>query len=461
MNTGKEDAAMKRPSKLSPTLLLVGAVLLASCAVPIPPAQAPTTAPGATSAATAAAPPAEKITLKIWRPGGAAVPPERANYWWDDNGEILAKWAEANPNIEIKIETIPFEQFDTKELTALKGGGAPDIMFVNHVTVGAAAGTGGLEPLEPCLTSQPTMDPKDWIPGMWAVGTREGKQYTVPWDTDTRVLWYNKKLLAEAGVNEPPKTWEELQASVKKIADLKKDGVYPWYYFGGSYWGVLYQDIGPWLVQMDTSFLTPDGTKSAALDPKTVQAFTHAVNLAKYAPEAAVNNEGPESDALFAQGKLAYYVWGMWYTDTLKQQNPNAKFDVDYSVALLPGPEAGKTGSSNGGWQLAISKDSKYKNEACKFLAWVTSPDIMALGTKAHIPTRLSAQKASYFKGDPVVEKSMEQAAFGRPPVATVPQLPELAQLVQKQFIRAVRGEVTPEQALTEIDKQITDLLKK
>jgi multiple sugar transport system substrate-binding protein len=151
----------------------------------------------------------------------------------------------------------------------------------------------------------------------------------------------------------------------------------------------------------------------------------------------------------------------MWYIDTLKQQNPNAKYDVDYAVTLLPGPEAGKTGSSNGGWQLAISKESKYQKEACKFLAWVTSPDIIALGTQTHIPTRLTAQKASYFKGNPVIEKSMEQAAFGRPPVATVPQLPELAQLVQKQFIRAVRGEVTPEQALTEIDKQITDLLKK
>jgi multiple sugar transport system substrate-binding protein len=432
------------------TILIIAGVLLGACVAPVAPAQP-----------AGAAQPAEKITLQVWRAGGAAVPPERANHWWDDNGEILAQWAEANPNIEIKIEDIPFEQYDTKQLTALSGGGAPDIMFVNHVTVGAAVGTGGLEPLEECIASQPTMDPKDWIPGMWAVGTREGKQYTVPWDTDTRVLWYNKKLLEEAGVTQPPTTWDELLASLQKIADLKKEGVYPWYYFGGSYWGVLYQDIGPWLVQMDTSFLTPDGTKSAALDPKTVQAFTHAVNLAKFAPEAAVNNQAQESDALFAQGKLAYYVWGMWYIDTLKQQNPDAQYGVDYAVALLPGPEAGKTGSSNGGWQLAISKESKHKAEACKFLAWVTSPEIMALGTKSHIPTRLSAQKADYFKGNPVVETSLQQAAFGHPPVPTVPQLPELAQLVQKQFIRAVRGEVTPEAALAEIDKQITELLAK
>jgi ABC-type glycerol-3-phosphate transport system substrate-binding protein len=42
-----------------------------------------------------------------------------------------------------------------------------------------------------------------------------------------------------------------------------------------------------------------------------------------------------------------------------------------------------------------------------------------------------------------------------------VTELPEIAQLVQKQFIRAVTGEVTAEEALKEIDKQITELLAK
>jgi multiple sugar transport system substrate-binding protein len=440
--------------------LLLGVVLLSACVV-VTPAPAPAGQPQAAAQPTeAAAAPAEKVTLEVWRPEGSAVPPERAGRWWDDNGEILKQWQEENPNIDVKVEDIPFEQFDTKELTALQGGGAPDVMFVNHVTVGTAFGTGGLEPLESCIQSQPTIDPKDWIPGMWGVGTRDGKQYTLPWDTDTRILWYNKKLLEEAGVTQAPGTWDELYQALDKIKALNKPDVSGWGYFGGSYWGVLYQDIGPWLVQMDTSFLSTDGNTSTALDPKTVKAFEHAVKLAQYAPEGAVNYTN-EMDALFAQGKQAFYVWGMWYSATLKELNPDWKYGVDYDVALLPGPEPGKTGSSNGGWQLAISKESAHKAEACKFLAFVTSTDIMALGTKDHIPTRLSAQKADYFKGDPVVEKSLEQAAYGRPPVTTVPELPEIAQLVQRNFIRAVTGELTADEALQEIDKEITDLLNK
>jgi multiple sugar transport system substrate-binding protein len=444
------------------TLLLLGCTgfPVTPAAAPAAPAQEGAAAPAEEGAAEPAEAPAEQITLEVWRPLGAAVPTERAGFWWDDDGEILEMWAKDNPNINIDIEDIPFEQFDTKELTALQGGGAPDIMFVNHVTVGTAFGTGGLEPLEECISSQPGIDPNDWIPGMWAVGTREGKQYTLPWDTDTRILWYNKKLLEEAGVTEAPQTWDDLYAAVDKIDALQKPDVSAWGYFGGSHWGVLYQDIGPWLVQMDTSFLTEDGNASAALDPKTVQAFEHAVRLAKSAPEGAVNYTD-EMDALFAQGKQVFYVWGMWYSATLAELNPDWKFGEDFDIALLPGPEAGQTGSSNGGWQLAISAESEHKAEACQFLAFVTSPENMALGTKDHIPTRLSAQDAEYFKGDPFVEKSLEQAAFGRPPVTTVPELPEIAQLVQRNFIRAVTGELTTEEALQEIDKEINDLLAK
>ena len=430
------------------SLLIIAAMAFSACTAVAP------SAPGGEAAE-------ETIELEVWRGAGSATPPGRGAYWWDDDGEILEMWAEEHPNIEIKIENIPFEQFDTKELTALQGGGAPDLMFVNHVTVGSAFGTGGLEPLEWCIESHESLDPSDWIPGMWSVGTRDGNQVTIPWDTDTRILWYNKALLEEAGITEPPQTWDELYQAIDAIAALEKDGVSPWGYFGGSHWGVLYQDIGPWLVQMNTSFLTEDGNASAALEPATVEAFTHAVKLAQSTSEGAINYTSGDLENLFAQGKLAFFVWGMWYAPVIEALSPDWELGVDYDIALLPGPEAGQTGSSNGGWQLAISKESEHKDEACQFLAFVTQPDIMALGTKAHIPTRLSSQETEYFTGDPFIEKSLEQAAYGRPPVTTVPELPEIAQLVQRQFIRAVTGEVTADEALAEIDQQITELLAK
>ncbi|NPV53921.1 MAG: ABC transporter substrate-binding protein [Firmicutes bacterium] len=404
---------------------------------------------------------ASAITIEIWRPAGAAVPAERAGRWWDDDGEILKKFQETHPNIKVKIEDIPFEQFDNKELTALRAGIAPDVVFVNHVTVGAAVGTGGLEQLDDFIAKSKVIKSEDFIPGLWKIGNIRGKQYTIPWDTDTRILWYNKKILKDVGVAQPPRTWDEWLNVLNKIKTLNKRNIFGYGFFGASYWGVLYQDVGPYLVMKDTSFLTPDGANSAALSPKTIDAFEFAVKLAKFAPEAAVTYTDSDLDNIFAQGKQAFYVWGMWYKDTLRGLRPDWKLDVDYGISLLPGPEPGKTGSSNGGWHLAIPKAAKHKKEAWAFLEFLYQPDIMALGTRFHIPTRISVMDYPYFKGDPFVELSLQQAKFGRPPVPCVAQLPEIAQIVQRQYLRAVRGEITSEAALKEIDRRIIDALKK
>ena len=50
-------------------------------------------------------------------------------------------------------------------------------------------------------------------------GAYEGKFYAVPWINDTKFLFYNKKMLADAGFSAPPTTWDELVAQAKAIKD--------------------------------------------------------------------------------------------------------------------------------------------------------------------------------------------------------------------------------------------------
>lgn len=399
---------------------------------------------------------AQKLTLNVWRPAGER--PE--GVWWDDEGQILDLFEALYPKIKVKITDIPFEQYDTKQITAISGGAPPDLAFVNHVTVGALVGTGGIEPLDKYIKDSVAINLEDYIPGMRKVGYINGHQYTLPWDTDTRILWYNRHLFEEAGIKNPPKYWDEWLADLEKIKSLNKPGVYGYSFFGGSYWGVLYQDVGPWLVQKETSLINDEGTKSKALDPKTVDAFNFALKLAKFAPSAAVTYVANDLDTLFAQGKLATYVWGMWYQDYLRKHRPDWKFGVDYDIALLPAPRGGHTGSSNGGWQLAIFKDAKHKQEAWALLEFVSWPGIMAIGTKNHIPTRISGSTAPWFHKDPFINLSLKQASYGQPPVPCVEELPEIAQSLHKVFLRTVTGEITSEEALETLDEKINKLLK-
>lgn len=400
---------------------------------------------------------AEPITLTFWRITGDSAEGEAAKRIWDDNGELYEMWQEEHPNVEIVIESTPFDEYTTRQLTALAAGGGGDVMMVDNLSVAPAAGTGGLEPLDSCISSQPAMDPADWIPGLYAVGTIDGTQYSVPFDTDTRILFYNKQILEEAGVEEVPTTWDEYVAAADKIDALEGD-VSAMSYSGAREMALSYMWLGPFFNQLDASLLTPDRTASAVLEEDTVRAMEFGYELAQYSPEAAISYIPPDLHTLFTQGKLAFLIQGPWL-DNVIQAETDWTVGEEYDVALIPGPTEGVTGSANGGWHMAIGANSQNKEAACEFLAWVTSPEVMAVATKDHIPTRISAQESEFFQnyieGKPVIQKSIEQSATGGPPIAPVAEAPEIAQLLHRYFLRAVQGEMTLDEALQALDGEI------
>ncbi|MBZ0304260.1 MAG: extracellular solute-binding protein, partial [Anaerolineae bacterium] len=163
---------------------------------------------------------------------------------------------------------------------------------------------------------------------------------------------------------------------------------------------------------------------------------------------------------------MGFLFTGVWSVPTISDMTDGEWNPGDeYGLALIPGPESGITGSTNGGFHMAIAAASQHKAEACEFIAWATSPEVMAVATKDHIPTRVSAQETEFFQnyvGDnDATRLSLEQSVFGAPPVSTVVELPEIADLVLRQYNRAAIGEVSAEDALTELDQEITDLLSR
>ena len=399
----------------------------------------------------------EPITLTFWRITGDSAEGEAAKRIWDDNGQLYDMWIAEHPNIEIVIESTPFDEYTTRQLTALAAGGGGDVMMVDNLAVAPAAGTGALEPLDSCIESQAAMDPDDWIPGLYAVGTIDGTQYSVPFDTDTRIMFYNTQILEEAGVEEVPTTWDEYIAAADMIEAMEGD-VDAMSYSGARFWALSYMWLGPFFNQLDASVLTPDRTGSAVLEEDTVRAFEIGHQLAQYSPEAAISYIPPDLHTLFTQGQLAFLIQGPWL-DNVIQAETDWEVGNEYDVALVPGPSEGVTGSANGGWHMAIGANSEHKEAACEFLAWVTSPEIMAVATKDHIPTRLSAQESEFFQeyiaGKPVIQKSIEQSATGGPPIAPVAEAPEIAQLLHRYFLSAVEGEMTLDEALQELDAEV------
>src|SRR4029077_9404971 len=81
-----------------------------------------------------------------------------------------------------------------KLLTSIRGGAAPDVYMADRFTVAQRAAEGVLDQLP-----DGTANASDYLPFAWAETQYQGHTYALPFDTDARVLWYNKDMITAAG----------------------------------------------------------------------------------------------------------------------------------------------------------------------------------------------------------------------------------------------------------------------
>ena len=119
--------------------------------------------------------------------------------------EIVVQFNETHPTIHVKGVLVPGTETEiTKLMTAVAAGTGPDVYYLDRFTVAQRARYGVLEPVEDYLV-QVGVDIEALKSKFFDFAIKEatynGKLYALPWDTDARVLYYNKKLFKEAGLD--------------------------------------------------------------------------------------------------------------------------------------------------------------------------------------------------------------------------------------------------------------------
>lgn len=120
---------------------------------------------------------------------------------WDENQkpameDIAAAYTEEHPNVTIEIQVTPYKEYFTKLQTAVTGGSAADVFWMNGPNFQLYASNGQLAPLD-------DVDAADYPQGLVDLYTYEDALYGAPKDFDTVALWYNKALFDAAGVEYP------------------------------------------------------------------------------------------------------------------------------------------------------------------------------------------------------------------------------------------------------------------
>lgn len=123
--------------------------------------------------------------------------------------KVIDQYEKDNPGVQITMEPISFSDIANKMLLQHQSGNPPTIAEISGNDMLSLAAAGALADLGPYADEEFT---STIIPGELELGRVEGKLLAIPWTVAPFGLWYNKKLMAEAGLDpqNPPGTIEEL-----------------------------------------------------------------------------------------------------------------------------------------------------------------------------------------------------------------------------------------------------------
>ncbi len=387
-------------------------------------------------------------------------------HWMTDRDatfQELAKKYEALPGVKVNVELYaPSDAYSQKIRAAAQGVNLPDIFGILGEKRDFASFIRAGHILD--VTSYMDADNQSWknrfFPKALAVNEfTEGNSYgikpgiyAVPIDIMTIQMVYNKKLLSQLGFNpnKPPKTLQEfLDMGVKIKAAGMQGLVSGW----GEVWmidclannyafNIMGKDKVLATIKGDVPYTDPDWIKVLSIFKQMQESGVLAQGLVTMINKSA--------EQLFANEKAVFAFNGSWCVNVYKGMNPQLEYG-----AMLP-PEAsnrypmaiwGGAGSS-----FMVNARSRNKEEAVKFLTWLTDQDQQAYLSQA--TNNLPANKNSLTK----IPEILAQFARGMD-FATHPNIWGITEfsLVIEAFDRGIQsiiiGEKTPEQVAAEVQE--------
>lgn len=383
-----------------------------------------------------------------------------AGEWWygeDSPGAAqLAAYQELHPEVEFSIRGVPFPELDGTQLAAMESGQGPDIMIVNSVTVGSFIDRGYLLPIDDLIAGN-GLDTSIFYPGMYSSAVMAGQVFGLPIDTGTRLLYWNRAMFEEAGV-EPPTTWDELPAVALEMTDAE-NGIYGFVATSGERWVALYEHLGMYALANGLDFVNEDATECVLNQGENVQALQYWVDLFNsgvMSQDILLTGTGGEREQSFGNNVAAMYLGGHWSADTLRNDY-DMTYPEDYGIVALEGSVG--TASSTGGWIFTITRDSQNPQAAMDFIAWVLS-DAENLSNFTNIMPSTEAATLLTLE-DEFYEpfKALMAQPNTRHPIPLNPGLPEQAEVLRNVLQSALLGDMTAQEAADSFCQQIENTL--
>jgi raffinose/stachyose/melibiose transport system substrate-binding protein len=402
---------------------------------------------------------ADKVTLKMADPH-----PDRTNTWGAVIEVINTEFKAANPGVEIVTESYPDQPYQEKIKIYATAKQLPDVF--KYWTFSSL-----LKPLVDgnyvVALDRPKFEKLGYLAGALESNVYGGKLYGIPVSGDLWVIYYNKKLFKDAGIDKLPTTLAELKAAVPKF---KAKGIIPMSTDGKDAWPLCITfDNLAWRISGDPTLPQQAlDRKIKFTDPVFVKAATELQELIKagvFQEDLMVSDYGAARN-LFGQGKAAMFLMGSWELGLPTDSNFSEEFRSNVDALKFPLIDGGKGKTDDlmawFGGNYVVSASSKNKDLGLKYLEFYAKrfPGL-AWERQATFP----AQKVDPRPSDTQVAKTLLKIAADAKATSGTPSLDRSNAAFKEDIQNAMRelGSllITPEEFCKKVDAAADKAAKK
>ncbi len=342
--------------------------------------------------------PREKINLNYWR-------------LWDDSAsfkKIIEEYESQHPNITINYRKLRYDNYRDALLNAMAEDRGPDIFSIHNTWMKEYKNKISPAP-EEVEMSKVKMEGTFKKEKVLVVETKKlitvselenkfldvvyddvilrndqgmEKIYGLPLSVDTLAMYYNKDLLNNAGIAEPPKYWDRnFQQAVKKITKQNNEGsiVQSGVALGGAYNIERASDLlSILMLQSGATMMTEDGSVMFHSAPTGMEGYNPGLEALEFYTDFA--NPGKEvycwnhslknSLELFSEGKLGIMFGYAYHLPLIKARAPK----LNFNVVKLPQIKGREVNFANY-WVETVSQKSEHKDAAWDFIQFATEKE--------------------------------------------------------------------------------------
>ena len=389
------------------------------------------TGPGESANQAPAVSPAAELSgdVTVWAMGNEGVNLQK----------MADAFTEENPGVNVSVTPVDWGQAVAKLQTGIAGNQTPDVSQMGTDMMGQFAATGALEPVPA------NFEPGTFFESAWNTGVVDGTVYAVPWNVETRLLYYRTDIAEKAGITGPPATWDDLKAMAKAMKET-----------GGAEWGLSlgtknWQEYLPFLWSNGGDVVDAQGAYQLN-SPQAVEALTFYKSFFEEDLSPKSVPEGFDITPAFVSGTHPMFFSGPWHLGLIKDAGGA---EIEGKWAIAPMPKKVSATSFLGGSNLVVFKESDNKDAAWAFVQYLSDPKTQVdwYNEVTVLPSVQAAWDDPALKDDPNVAMFGTQLQDTKAQPATETWT-ELSAALNSTLEKLTTGDMTPQEAADEMQAE-------